>query len=116
MNRVISDPKMREEFFDRFNELRNESIDRVNKSRAVNYNNFDDIYAIPYVLSYPKEDLVKIAEEVGENENRPAHIVMKQLMERFARPAYFVKDDSFDTRNTPSTSELIDNTANNQLT
>ncbi|CAK8714771.1 hypothetical protein GCAAIG_04135 [Candidatus Electronema halotolerans] len=101
---IILDPKMRAEFVHRFDEINVEYVKRVDRLRTVRLE--------PRILPYTKDRMKELIDKLHKDENMPLDAATAQIMERFARPAYFVQDDSFDTRNTPSTSELIDNTVN----
>lgn len=92
-NAFFRDDASIEEFLDRFDELKAEagfrggleSLDAMNVDRA-------------------EEAARSLQEGTGADIPRG----LEAIIRRFERPAYFVRDDSFDTEGTPSSSEAVD--------
>jgi endonuclease G len=108
-NFIFSDPKMREEFLDRFKDLRE---DFINRSNVVPVSDDEK----KELLAYTKDDANDAIKIVKEGLGKPILKVLEAIIKQYGRPAYFVRDDSFNTTNTPSTSEIVDNTVNNTKT
>ncbi|CAK8714776.1 hypothetical protein GCAAIG_04140 [Candidatus Electronema halotolerans] len=101
-NLIFSDPKMREEFLDRFDDLRNEFLARTPLSE-------DEKKELE---AHTKDDADKAVKIVKEGLSTPVSKVLEAIIIRYGRPAYFVQNDSFNTDNTPSTADKVDQTVN----
>jgi endonuclease G len=105
---LFSDPKMRKEFLDRFPELKKDSI-----ARFIRLAGERDDEEYKEVLKYSMDNTKRIIDEIAEGRDVSIPKVLELIIRKFGRPAYLVQEDSFDTNNTPSTSELVDEQVNN---
>jgi V8-like Glu-specific endopeptidase len=105
-NLIFSDPKMHEEFLDRFDNLRLEYFEHHNSDNELNK-----------VLAYTKDDANLAVTIMKEGRGgQPIDKVWEAIILRFGRPAYFVQNSSFKTENTPSTSIKVNNVVNQAKT
>jgi endonuclease G len=65
------------------------------------------------LLAYTKDDANKVVTIIKEGIDDPIPKVLEAIILQYTRPAYFVQNDSFNTANTPSTSDIVNNTVNN---
>jgi endonuclease G len=98
---VFSDARVAQEFLDRFPELTRGAA------------------ALPpgaLESAAPRRADVDVAKAAVRNfqEGRPGSIdaQLEAIILRFGRPAYFVRDDTFDTKETPSSSQEVDSVVN----
>jgi endonuclease G len=120
-NKLFLDKKMREEFLDRYEELHKQYLkssvvvpvaDDEQKELLVDVNPIEPVLVREKRIAHPADNLREILKE--KNLNIPISEAL--LMEQFNRPAYLVQNNSFDTRNSPSASEQINNRLNNAKT
>ena len=100
--RIFSDPKVREEFFDRFDELQGEVLGEsgLEAMRGAG------------AAAYSRSDAERTARVLEEDTGEPIDRALEAIILRFGRPAYFVQDDTFDTSAAPSSSAEVDAVVN----
>lgn len=98
-NLIFSDPKVEQEFLDRFQEL---------AAAAGGAGGMEGFDVLPWSVDEAKQAVKTIQEGTGE----PLDGGLEAIILRFGRPAYFVRENTFDTSSAPSSSQEVDQVVN----
>ena len=99
-NLIFTDSKVREEFLDRFDDLVG-----IVGTDAGGLEGFD-------VMPFSKDDVQGAMKGMQEGSSDNVDPGLEAIILRFGRPAYFVKNDTFDTKGQPSSSAEVDGVVN----
>lgn len=106
INSIFSDKRLEEEFLDRFSSLNQPATDHNTSFRpSINHD------TVPNGLASADKalDAIKNLREGRIAELDPR---LETIIKCFARPSYYIQNRTFDTSNTPHSSELINETVN----
>src|SRR5512133_822521 len=92
---VFSENELRDEFLDRFDELRTQAIGAVGHGNGA-VESLESLDSMPAVEDLPsKETATSAVRDMREGTYRGANPVLEAIVERFTRPVYLVQDSRF---------------------